>query len=72
MWAVGTDVHVSGTEVRLQGFVRSEADRTRVLEVAASVSGVDRVRDRMSLTAWPEAPLVDDAPRVALLAASTD
>jgi hypothetical protein len=72
VWAVGTDVHVSGTEVRLQGFVRSEADRARVLEVASAVSGVGRVRDQLSLTAWPTPGPVADPAQVALLAASVD
>jgi hypothetical protein len=75
VWAVGTDVRVVGSEVRVQGFVRSEADRARVLAVARDVTGVERVRDRMSLTAWPERPLpavASGVPRVALLAGAVD
>ena len=62
VWAVGTDVRVVGTEVRVQGFVRSEADRARVLAVAAGISGVERVRDRLSLTAWPARVPVEPGP----------
>lgn len=72
VWAVGTDVHVSGTEVRVQGFVRSEADRVRVLEVASGVAGVGRVRDQLNLTAWPTPTPVDGTAQIALLAASAD
>lgn len=73
VWAVGTDVQVVGHEVRLQGFVRSEADRAQVLAVARGVAGVERVRDRMRLTAWPEPVLAaSGSPQVALLAGNVD
>ena len=72
VWAVGTDVKVVGAEVRVQGFVRSEADRARVMAIAAGVRGVERVRDRLSLTAWPERPLAERQTRVAVLAGRSE
>ncbi len=72
VWAVGADVQVTGSEVRVQGFVHSESDRRDVIAVVASVSGVSRVRDHLSLTAWPERPVSEGATQVALLAASAD
>ncbi len=72
VWAVGTDVQVVGRDVRVQGFVRSEAERARVVAVVAGVAGVGRVSDRLSLTAWPEPPARRGSPQVALLAGSTD
>ena len=72
VWAVGTDVQVVGAEVRVQGFVRSELDRARVLAVAAEVPGVERVRDRLSLTAWPRPEPAQARAQVALLGGSSE
>ncbi len=55
VWAVGTDLHVDDRDVRVQGFVRSEEDRRRVLHVVAATSGVRSVEDALAITAWPQA-----------------
>ena len=66
VWATGTEVKVvRGNTVRLQGFVHHEADRARLVELAASVPGVQRVREKLYVTDWPSREAVVDPTLVA-------
>ena len=66
VWAMGTEVKiVRGNTVRLQGFVHHEEDRGRLVELAQSVRGVSRVRDKLYVTAWPGRETAPEPARVA-------
>ncbi len=66
----GAEIAVHQGAVRLQGFVRSEAERSRMTEIVRAVEGVERVQARLYVTAWPTRPVVE--PQLALLAASSE
>ena len=70
VWIVGTEIRVVGSDVRVQGFVRSKADRGEVLWAVAAVRGVARVRDALALTGWPAEPGAGGASPVVLAAAN--